>query len=384
MKHFILFLFIISLCKLTIAQTAFQNNGFVQMHTNAKVGFHTHLVNNGAFDKNEGFTGFYSNNETLTVSGNNRAIFNDLEIGTVNNLELYTSLGVKNELLFLEGKVITPRNETDISLDFINHQFYVGESNDRHTDGYASVITNEAFTFPIGDDNRLRPMILPNHTNNPTFKGAYFFENPNTPSTFNNNFTTSTKEKSIQNVSKQEFWDLDGTTETNITLTWDEQSNIPFLSLNLNNLRVVGWNKTTAIWENLGNTKVEGSIDKGTITSKLFIPNNYEILTIGTINDQKEVNNNYLISPNNDGINDPFVIEDLKNYKHNKLLIFNRWGNLVYQKEDYKSEFYGLSEGRVTLLVKDLLPVGTYFYIVRYGNTLELKESKKGWVYINR
>lgn len=383
MKLLILFLFL-SLFKFTTAQTAFQNNGFVQMHTNAKIGFHTHLVNNGTFNKNKGFTGFYNDHKTLTVSGNNRAIFNDLEIGVVNNLELYTSLGVKNELLFLEGKVVTPRNETDVSLDFINHQFYVGESNNRNTDGYTSVTSNEAFTFPIGDDNRFRPMILPNQPNTSTFIGAYFFENPNTPSTFNTNFITSTKEESILNISKQEFWDLDGTTKTSITLTWDEQSNIAFLTLNLNNLRIVGWNKATNTWENLGNTSVSGSIEKGKITSKLFIPNNYEILTIGTINKKGKIAHNYFMSPNKDNINDNLVIEGLENYKHNRLLIFNRWGNLVYQKEDYKNEFYGLSEGRVTFLMKDLLPVGTYFYIVQYGNTTTLKKSQKGWIYIIR
>lgn len=375
--HIVFFLLISTT---TLTQTAFQNNGNVQMHTGAQVGFHTNLVNNGIFDNNLGFTGFYSN-DILTVSGANRAIFNNVEVGVLNNLELYTSLGVKNELSFLEGKVTTPRNNTSVSLDFINHNFYVGEGNSRHVDGYTSVMGVNEFTFPIGDDDRLRPMILPSQANSAIFKGAYFFEDPNTPSTFSTNFNTTNKQVAIKNVSNLEFWDLNGNNETTITLTWDDQSNIASLSEELKNLRVVGWNKTSNIWEDLGNTNVTGTLTNGAITSTAFIPNDYEVITIGSIT--LNLNNNFLISPNNDNINDNLVFEELEQYKTSKLTIYNRWGNVVFKIDNYKNNWKGFSEGRATFIEKEGLPVGTYFYILQYGNN-ELNRMKKGWVYINR
>lgn len=379
-KKYIVLVLIFFFQKKVIAQTAFQNEGVVQMHVGSKIGFHTNLVNNGKFDKNKGFTGFYHENKTLTVSGANKAVFNDLEIGVLKNLELYTSLGVANRLSFLEGKVITPRNKADISLDFMSHDFYIGESNNRHVDGYVSVKGSSNFTFPIGHDNRLRPMILLSQTND-LFEGAYFFENPNTPSIFNTNFETSKKDSSLKNVSNFEFWDLNGTSETTITLTWDGQSSIVSIANKIEELRVVGWNKTTKIWENLGNTKITGNLDNGTISSIPFVPNTYEVITIGSVSGKK-TNNNYLISPDKDNINDNLIIEGTEEYKHNVLSIYNRWGILVFRAKDYKGEFRGKSKGRSTIFVEEGLPTGTYFYIIEFGNTPKLGKQQKGWVYI--
>lgn len=350
------------------------------MHANAQVGFHTNLVNDGTFENNLGFTGFYSLNEILTVSGNNRAIFNNVEIDVVNNLELYTSLGVAAEFLFISGKVITPRNDVTIALDFINHNFYAGEDDISHVDGYAAATGAKAFTFPIGDDDRLRPMSIPNQNQSTYFKGAYFYEDPNTPTTFSDSFTTSSKQFALESISTYEFWDLNGATQTQVTLTWDSLSNINFIAPNLDFLVVVGWNITDSKWENLGNFSITGTANAGTITSSPFIPDQYEIITLGAIGTS---NNNYLISPNNDNVNDALVFEDLQDFPLSKLVIFNRWGNIVYAKENYQNDFEGVSEGRATVNKDNNLPVGTYFYELKYGKN-SLTEFKKGWVYINR
>ena len=85
-------------------------------------------------------------------------------------------------------------------------------------------------------------------------------------------------------------------------------------------------------------------------------------------------------SPNGDGTNDYFVIDGLSKYPENTLFIYNRWGNLVYKKQDYdnkwdgKSNVSGIYFGRT-------LPNGTYYYI------LDLKIDDKplnGFVVIRR
>ena len=77
------------------------------------------------------------------------------------------------------------------------------------------------------------------------------------------------------------------------------------------------------------------------------------------------------ISPNNDGLNDNF---DLSGLDVKKLVIFNRYGQEVYSKNNYKDEWHGQGRG------SEELPTGTYFYMVERTNG----ESKTGWVYINR
>ncbi len=67
------------------------------------------------------------------------------------------------------------------------------------------------------------------------------------------------------------------------------------------------------------------------------------------------------VSPNDDGINDTFTIVGIERFPNNVLNIYNRWGNLVYQKKGYKNEWNGAWEGMA-------VPDGTYFYMLEDGN----------------
>lgn len=374
------------------AQTAFHNFGDIQMHENAAIGFHTDLINDGNFENNEGLAGFYSSDETRYVSGNNRAAFYDVEIDVSNDLELETSVAVENDLDFINGKVITPRtntgltsrNDQNISLDFLAHNIHAGQDDDRHVDGYASTLGTEEFVFPIGDDDRLRPMTVSAQAQTSYFKGAYFFEDPNTPSEFTDNFDTTEKQFLLENISNLEFWDLNGSSETVVTLTWDEESNIEAISSEISTLRVVGWSTSEKRWLDLGGENISGDLFDGQLSSLPFVPDNYEIITIGSHLPSGEVlGENFLISPNEDNVNDFLVFDGLELYRKNKLSIFNRWGNTVLEIEDYDNDWNGISNGRLTVLKDNKLPVGTYFYILHFGND-SLDRELKGWVYINR
>ncbi|MFZ5552730.1 MAG: gliding motility-associated C-terminal domain-containing protein, partial [Bacteroidota bacterium] len=46
-----------------------------------------------------------------------------------------------------------------------------------------------------------------------------------------------------------------------------------------------------------------------------------------------------VISPNGDGVNDVLEFQYLEFYPSNHLAIFNRWGNLIYQKENYANDW---------------------------------------------
>nr|WP_299035951.1 gliding motility-associated C-terminal domain-containing protein [uncultured Tenacibaculum sp.] len=373
------------------AQNAFFNTGNVQLHDGAQVGFHTNIVNNGTLDNYTGFAGFYADTEIRTISGTNKITFFNVEIDALQNLELYNSLGVRNQLDFINGQVITPRNNTNITLDFIDYDFYAGEDDERHVNGYSSLKQGNKntanFTFPVGDGAMLRPMSIPNANRYYTFKGAYFYEDPNFPTTFTANFLTDQKQAIIENISQTEFWDLDGRNETRITLTWNSRSDISALANTISQLIVVAWSKTENQWVNLDVLNVTGNLSEGTITSAAFVPDNYEAITIGSLmsDEIKDNNNNILISPNGDNLNDFLVFDEVEEYAHNKLVIYNRWGTIVYQTEDYKNNWDGTSNGRATINKEDKLPTATYFYYLELGdkpNTYQ--KHKKGWVYINR
>ena len=95
-----------------------------------------------------------------------------------------------------------------------------------------------------------------------------------------------------------------------------------------------------------------------------------------------------MVTPNGDGDNDVFVIRNIELYPDNTVEIYNRWGILVYEVSSYNPSegraFVGLSEGRVTISQASELPVGTYFYVVKYRNSAGNNKERSGYLYINR
>jgi gliding motility-associated-like protein len=109
-------------------------------------------------------------------------------------------------------------------------------------------------------------------------------------------------------------------------------------------------------------------------------------------------------SPNSDNINDYFLITIIcessdgsisesdfyAEYPDAKVEIYNRWGNLVFEKEKYGNigvwgEMSAWWDGRSTsgwTVGNEMLPAGTYFYVLNFndGN----KEPKAGSIFLNR
>ena len=93
------------------------------------------------------------------------------------------------------------------------------------------------------------------------------------------------------------------------------------------------------------------------------------------------------LTPNGDGNNDVFIIRNIENYPENNVSIFNRWGITVYDVDGYGQDnkyFKGISEGRITINSQDELPIGTYFYIIKYKNNNGEQKQRSGYLYINR
>jgi gliding motility-associated-like protein len=84
-------------------------------------------------------------------------------------------------------------------------------------------------------------------------------------------------------------------------------------------------------------------------------------------------------SPNGDGINDYFRIPGANDLPNDHLYIYNRWGGLVYESNNYDNTWDGRSTSK--MLGSDELEEGTYFYIYLPDDTME---PIKGTVYLKR
>jgi gliding motility-associated-like protein len=86
---------------------------------------------------------------------------------------------------------------------------------------------------------------------------------------------------------------------------------------------------------------------------------------------------NNAISPNGDGVNDEWIIQDIENYPVNMVKLFNRWGAEVWSRSGYDNR-YVIWRGENNL--GDQLPSATYYYIIFRNGAEELK----GWIYLDK
>jgi gliding motility-associated-like protein len=83
-------------------------------------------------------------------------------------------------------------------------------------------------------------------------------------------------------------------------------------------------------------------------------------------------------SPNGDGINDFFKILGIEDFPNNRVLIFNRWGNEVFDVEGYDNSDAKSFKGRFG---DKTLPDGTYFYVIDLGGE---DGCRSGYLQIHR
>ncbi|MGZ2370530.1 Calx-beta domain-containing protein, partial [Ancylomarina sp. YFZ004] len=84
-------------------------------------------------------------------------------------------------------------------------------------------------------------------------------------------------------------------------------------------------------------------------------------------------------SPNGDGVNEFLVFRGIKDFPNSKLIVFNRWGSIIYEAKGYQNNWYGIPKNK-TAIGSDIVPEGTYYYIIDLGNG---SKPIKGFVYIN-
>lgn len=84
------------------------------------------------------------------------------------------------------------------------------------------------------------------------------------------------------------------------------------------------------------------------------------LVTIYTLEFDGMVSN--LFTPNGDGINDTWYIQDIQNFEESEVMVYNIYGNLVYNKKAYMNDWDGTYNGAP-------LPDGTYYFVLRFDDS---------------
>lgn len=85
---------------------------------------------------------------------------------------------------------------------------------------------------------------------------------------------------------------------------------------------------------------------------------------------------NNILSPNADGENDTWVIENIEQYPENEVIVYDRAGRVVFQAINYRNTWTGLSNA---------LPLAqdTYYYVLKLKKADKIG-LKKGYLTIVR
>ena len=196
----------------------------------------------------------------------------------------------------LPGSISTAKVGAKGFINFANGSDWTGASDAQFIDGYVKVLHDNPFVFPIGSDNKYRPIAISGGANT---SAAYFDKSPaKLIANARANKSTSTASTDLQLIEKG-YWNVSGKQSTSITLIWDKEAAIGTLTEGaVANLRVLGLKNGK--WE-----VIPASVDKQTLNSATHqltasaqssnlvngsistttevIPSEYEYFTLGAV-----------------------------------------------------------------------------------------------------
>lgn len=227
-------------------------------------------------------------------SSGNTTIFNGAEMTFFGNHDFTTGGGGTQP-----GVINTIRTAPFGILNFAaSAATSTGGDNANYVDGYVRKFGTTAFIFPVGDNAHFGPFAAQGDGT----MGAYYFVDPTSAVTSmlpsgdypilptGGPFPSATFEDALDAVSTIEYWDIDGSNTTPLTLTWDAASAINTLTVNqLNKLTIAGWDGTqwVAIPSKVDVTSILGGtsdLSAGSITTTgSFAPDSYVAYTFASL-----------------------------------------------------------------------------------------------------
>ncbi len=368
----------------------FNNTDMGEYENNGEVLFKGHFNNDGITTFNtqhQGYTRFEGMAQQ-NISGSIPSDFYDVLFR--NNavqpaFHLSGNISVTGNADFLQG--IVDNDDFGGLMVFEEGATYTNVDNSSHVDGYVQKNGAEEFQYPIGDGNYYRfAGISPTGNSDQTFTGKYFLENSDPL------YPHLNRAGVIEIIDNREYWtitkDVAGT-DVFVTLSWNEATTpSEIIAEPYEDIRIVRWDEAQNLWVNEGGIV---DIDNKTVHT-LSTVEGYGVFTFARIKGELVLPGDVVIynalTPNDDGINDLFLIDRIDEYPNNKVQIFNRWGVVVYSERGYNNNdvvFRGFSDGRVTVSNSNLLPTGNYFYIIDYlydGDDNPRWVRKAGYLYL--
>jgi gliding motility-associated-like protein len=305
-------------------------------------------INQAQYDAGNGQITFNSN--LPQIINHNDQSFSRLTISGGGQKIFLADITIENELNLLSGILVT---ENDSRIVMASTAQIVGGSDVSHVQGPVYHKGSGDKLFPMGNGEIYLPVELLNVEGENAEIGLM----PHEPVT-----TVLLRAPSVAEVSTNRFWEVDlisgSLSNAHVTLPVKGEAIVK----SEGNIVVSQADGVEEKFESIGQSDFLGDAIDGRVTSEEVVSK--KLLAVATVSEEKALIVYNAISPNGDGPNDFLIIDNIQFYEKNTFTLFNRWGDKVFEIEDYDNKervFRGKSniDGE-----KDLVN-GTYFYSIK-------------------
>lgn len=330
----------------------FQNNGALKVEGA--------WTNSGTYRSERGQITFNGSSAALPqIIHHNGQLFNKVIISGGGKKVVLSDMVIGREIDFEDGVVET---SGDSKVTFQRDVIISGASDRSHIHGPVYQKGGGPKLFPIGNGLYYLPVSLVDVGDTSALVGVHGFE-----------FEHSGLRKSdaMPSISDRRYWFIDvaagSLDNSQVVLPFRDES----WESDPDHVVVVQAPALTEKFSSIGRFSVEGEPDNALVTSAKKVTMPFVALATEVSDVPLIVYN--AVSPNGDGLNDFLRIENIENFPRNKFSLFNRWGDKVFEVENYDNidrVFRGRSS-EYTELVS-----GTYFYVLDLPGV----ESLRGFI----
>lgn len=369
-----------------------KNDSLKGFYNNGQVYLYNDLTNRGVFNytekDNKGEVFFEAKEDgtkTKLSGGENPTQFMNVTFNAA-DVDLKNEISIKGSTTFESGLVIVDENNSG-AITFLEGAKIEKVGDESHVVGHVEREGRDELAMPIGNGEYYRPITLgAAQQEKDVYNAVYKLENPLTT-------RPHTGKNAILEVNDTEYWEVDNKSKTGfviVELSWNENTTSKSILDQVGTgLHILRWDEEDKNW-----VDESGEVDMVTKSIRTASEVNAQgVFTLGIVdsNFTDDIKIYNAVSPNGDGKNDYFIIENIHLYPNNSVQIVNRWGAKVYDTRNYdpngdgtENVFQGQSEGK-GVIGSGKLPSGTYYYILKYekknGNGSETVK-KSGYLHL--
>ncbi len=364
----------------------FKNEPSGNVFNNGDFYFYGHYQNEGLFSYTTNSTTGYVVFEGLmdgmqNISGSSPSSFYDVlfnKSGGEHSFRLTNDIANGGTVNLMNGVVLMDKAQGGAFV-FLKGAGHINTSDKSHVDGEVTKKGNNTFKYPVGDKGYYRfAGISAPAQESEIYTGEYLLENSNSK------YPHASRTGVLQAIDDKEYWIINQSVKTDnsviVTLSWDTRTTPKSFTDNPDLLHVVRWDENQQLWVDEGG--VVNHADQ-TVSTPVKV-DGFGIFTLGTIKkpliNPGEVVIYNGVTPDGDGMNDYFIIDNINQFPNNHVSIYNRWGRKVFETQSYDSNgnvFRGYSQGKAVVNQGEKLPTGTYYYVVEY---LYDRDGQNQWV----